>query len=108
MTLPIPFALAWCIQASQLENVALEWPAMRELLRRETGTYNVTSRHTRLRNPRSTAYGLGQFLNGTWRGTGIPKTSDPILQLRAMYRYIHARYGSASRALAFHKRRRWY
>jgi len=54
-------------------------------------------------NPNSTAYGIGQFLNQTWGGYGIPKTSDPALQVEAMARYIKARYGTPSRALSF-----WY
>src|SRR6266498_921481 len=53
-------------------------------------------------NPTSTAYGIGQFLDSTWGGYGIPKTSDPAQQVEAMARYIKARYGSPSRALAFH------
>lgn len=59
-------------------------------------------------NPTSTAYGIGQFLNSTWGGYGIPKTSDPALQVEAMARYIKARYGSPSRALAFHNSHNWY
>lgn len=59
-------------------------------------------------NPTSTAYGIGQFLNSTWGGYGIPKTSNPALQVEAMARYIKARYGSPSRALAFHNAHNWY
>lgn len=42
-------------------------------------------------NRRSTAYGLYQFLNSTWKGTGIQKTSDPSLQIEAAYRLWRAR-----------------
>lgn len=59
-------------------------------------------------NPTSTAYGIGQFLNSTWAGVGIPKTSDPALQVEAMARYIRNRYGSPSKALAFHYSHNWY
>lgn len=59
-------------------------------------------------NPTSTAYGIGQFLNSTWAGVGIGKTSDPRLQVLAMARYIKNRYGSPSRALGFHLRNNWY
>lgn len=59
-------------------------------------------------NPTSTAYGIGQFLNSTWAGTGIAKTSDPRQQVLAMARYIKNRYGSPSRALAFHLAHNWY
>lgn len=59
-------------------------------------------------NPTSTAYGIGQFLNSTWGGYGIQKTSDPSQQVEAMARYIKARYGSPSKALAFHNAHNWY
>lgn len=59
-------------------------------------------------NPTSTAYGIGQFLDSTWAGYGIPKTSDPRKQVLAMARYIKARYGSPSRALSFHYSHNWY
>lgn len=59
-------------------------------------------------NPTSTAYGIGQFLDSTWGGYGIPKTSDPQKQILAMARYIKARYGSPSKALQFHLAHNWY
>lgn len=59
-------------------------------------------------NPTSTAYGIGQFLDSTWGGYGIGKTSDPALQVEAMARYIRARYGTPSAALAFHNAHNWY
>lgn len=59
-------------------------------------------------NPTSTAFGIGQFLNSTWAGVGMAKTSDPALQVEAMARYIKNRYGSPSRALAFHLSHNWY
>lgn len=59
-------------------------------------------------NPTSTAYGIGQFLNSTWAGVGMQKTSDPYSQVLAMAKYIRNRYGSPSRALAFHLRNNWY
>ena len=59
-------------------------------------------------NPTSTAYGIGQFLNSTWAGVGMTKTSDPQQQVLAMAKYIKNRYGSPSRALAFHYANNWY
>lgn len=59
-------------------------------------------------NPRSTAYGICQFLNGTWRGTGYQKTSDPETQIKACIVYIKNRYGTPSGALAFHRSHNWY
>jgi hypothetical protein len=59
-------------------------------------------------NPTSTAYGIGQFLDSTWKGVGGSKTSDPRLQVQYMAQYIKNRYGSPSRALAFHNAHNWY
>lgn len=58
-------------------------------------------------NPTSTAFGLGQFLNGTWKPYGA-KTADPGTQLAYMARYIKDRYGDPIRALGFHGRENWY
>lgn len=59
-------------------------------------------------NPHSTAFGIPQFLNGTWAGTGIPKTSNPYRQIDAGLMYIKARHKSPSQALNFHLRNNWY
>ena len=59
-------------------------------------------------NPSSTAYGIPQFLNSTWAGTGIAKTSDPYLQIEAGLIYIEARYGSPSAALTHSNATGWY
>lgn len=75
-------------------NNASELAAWYQLGMNESGWNNNAQ------NPTSTAYGIGQFLNSTWAGYGIPKTSNPALQVEAMARYIKARYGSPSKALA--------
>ena len=59
-------------------------------------------------NPKSTAYGLFQFLNSTWAGTGISKTSDPRLQAVAGMRYIANRYGDPMKAQQFWRANGWY
>lgn len=59
-------------------------------------------------NPSSTAYGIGQFLDSTWASTGISKTSDPELQLKAFRIYVSRRYGSAENAKAFWQAHHWY
>jgi hypothetical protein len=59
-------------------------------------------------NPNSTAFGIAQFLNGTWAGTGIQKTANPYRQIDAGLMYIKSRYGSPQRALQFHLRNNWY
>ena len=59
-------------------------------------------------NPTSTAYGIAQFLDSTWAGTGIAKTSDPYLQIDAGLVYIENRYGSACAAWAHFQANNWY
>lgn len=71
-------------------------------------SFRESSHRSSARNTRSSAYGLFQFLNGTWRGTGFKKTSDPVIQTRAAIRYISLRYGDAESALNFQRRRGWY
>lgn len=60
------------------------------------------------KNPHSTAYGLCQFLNGTWKGTGYQKTSDPYKQLEAGIVYMKSRYGSITGAYQFKRLNNWY
>lgn len=72
---------------------ASEWSAFDTLEMHEAG-YNNTAK-----NPSSTAYGMGQFLDSTWAPYG-PKTSDPETQIRYMLAYIKNRYGTPSAAWA--------
>jgi hypothetical protein len=76
--------------------------ALMELIDRESD-YNPTAQ-----NPRSTAYGLFQFLDSTWASYGIAKTSDPLQQTIAGLRYIKSRYSTPERALEFHNKNNWY
>ena len=79
-----------------------EWLDFRELIQRESKWIPTAQ------NPKSTAYGLGQFLNSTWKSVGCVKTSDPVIQLDCTADYVAQRYGSPSKALKFHKTNNWY
>ena len=68
------------------------WPALNRLIQAES-SWNPNAQ-----NPNSSAYGLFQFLDSTWAGTGIPKTGDPRMQIEAGLRYIANRYGNPTRA----------
>ncbi len=59
-------------------------------------------------NPRSTAYGIAQFLDSTWAGTGIAKTSDGYRQIDAGLIYINNRFGSPCGAWAHSQAKGWY
>lgn len=84
-----------------------EWQALDELIRLESGW------NPQAKNPKSTAFGLFQFLDSTWKNTGVTKSTDPALQAQAGLRYIKNRYGSPSAALRMWKKRQaqgnaWY
>jgi hypothetical protein len=70
---------------------------MLSIANRESG------RFTREQNKRSSAFGLYQFLNSTWKDTGIKKTDCPVCQTLAMLKYVQKRYGSVQAALHYHK-----
>ena len=77
---------------------------LRKIVYREGG--GVPSRHAR--NKRSTAYGLGQFLNSTWKSVGIKRTDCGTCQVEAMVLYCRGRYGSVAKAWAAWQKRRYY
>lgn len=52
-------------------------------------------------NPRSSAYGIPQMLN-------MPKDTPMVKQIDLGLKYIKHRYGTPSKALAFHNRNGWY
>jgi Transglycosylase SLT domain len=59
-------------------------------------------------NPSSSAYGIPQFLDSTWAGTGIAKTSDGYRQIDAGLIYIDSRYGSPCGAWSHSQSTGWY
>lgn len=79
-----------------------QWPSMYQLLMHESGFRNTAQ------NPHSSAYGMFQFLDSTWAGTGIKKTSDPWKQAIAGMRYIKNRYHSPRGAWNFWQSHNWY
>lgn len=63
-------------------------------------------------NPTSTASGLYQFINGTWKAYGgstpTAKQASVAEQNAVADRYVASRYGSWEAAKAFHIRNGWY
>lgn len=72
-----------------------QWNELKTLVNNESGW------RPNAQNPNSSAYGLFQFLDATWKGVGGHKTSDPGLQIEYGLRYIKNRYGSPTKALNF-------
>lgn len=73
-----------------------------QIVQRESGFNHLAQ------NPRSTAFGLFQFLDKTWKGYGYAKTDDPAIQAKAGMAYLKARYGTPQRAMDHHHARGWY
>jgi hypothetical protein len=78
-----------------------QWDALNWLVAHES-SWNPNAQ-----NPTSSAYGLFQFLDGTWAPYG-KKTSDPKLQAQYGLEYIKSRYGSPEKAKAFWEGHHWY
>ncbi|WP_116450515.1 transglycosylase SLT domain-containing protein [Blastococcus litoris] len=81
---------------------AAEFSCLESLWGKESG-WNPNAQ-----NPSSTAYGIAQFLNSTWAGTGIAKTSDGYRQIDAGLIYIEKAYGSPCGAWAKSQASGWY
>jgi hypothetical protein len=57
-------------------------------------------------NPKSTAFGIPQFLNSTWVNYGYPvRPKDPQIQIKAGLRYIYKRYSTPCGAWSFWKKK---
>jgi SLT domain-containing protein len=89
-------------KAAQQFGFGNQWPALYKLVMAESGFRNTAQ------NPSSTAYGMFQFLDGTWGGVGGHKTSDPWLQAIYGMRYIKNRYNDPRGAWNFHQAHNWY
>jgi cell wall-associated NlpC family hydrolase len=79
-----------------------QWTALDWLISKES-SWNPAAQ-----NPTSTAYGLFQFLDKTWAGTGGTKTSDPVLQSFYGLKYIKNRYKTPAGAKAHWESNHWY
>lgn len=79
-------------------------PAEQFIIMKESGG------RTTAKNPKSTAFGLGQLLLANrkkYLGADY-NTTDYNKQLQAFRAYVRDRYGTAERAVDFWKRNRWY
>jgi hypothetical protein len=79
-----------------------EWDALVWVINHESGFRNTAQ------NPTSSAYGMFQFLDGTWASVGGKKTSDPTTQAQLGMKYIKSRYGDPIKAKSFWQSHNWY
>jgi hypothetical protein len=87
---------------SKLGGNSSQFSCLESLWGRESG-WNPSAQ-----NPTSTAYGIAQFLDSTWAGTGIAKTADGYRQIDAGLIYINNRYGSPCGAWSHSQSTGWY
>ncbi|KQS71568.1 hypothetical protein ASG41_19890 [Modestobacter sp. Leaf380] len=87
---------------AQLGGDASQFSCLENLWGKESG-WNPDAQ-----NPTSTAYGIPQFLNSTWAGTGIAKTDNGFRQIDAGLIYIENRYGSPCGAWSHSQAVNWY
>lgn len=113
---PPPAASGSCTQAQTQANQALgqqlaavygwgtgsQWAALNSIVMAESGWCNT------IKNPSSTAYGIGQFLDSTWALVGGEQTSNATTQIKLMLQYIKQSYGTPSAAWAFHQANGYY
>jgi hypothetical protein len=80
--------------------------------REELCYYNIVDRESKwnplAQNPKSTAFGIGQFLNSTWKLVDFEKTKNPYDQIDAMVEYVKVVYGDGCKAWDFRYRNGWY
>ena len=79
-----------------------QWEALSWIIQKES-SWNPNAQ-----NPKSTAYGLFQWLDSTRQNYNCPKTADVKIQTRCGIRYIQARYKTPLEAQKFHQRKGWY
>lgn len=72
-----------------------EWQSLHKLWMKES-RWDYTAN-----NPDSTAFGIPQIL-------GMPENTPMIKQIDLGLKYIQHRYGTPTKALAFHNRNGWY
>ena len=72
-----------------------DWSCLDKLVMNESGWNNLAQ------NKGSGAFGIFQFLNSTWAGTGILKSSEATPQIKAGLIYIKNRYQTPCKAYQF-------
>lgn len=85
-------------------NMLEQYPCLYELWMRESNW------RPEAKNKKSTAYGIPQLLNSTWKNIKVKPTSNGRKQVDAGLRYIKHRYGTngVCKAYAHHLAKGWY
>lgn len=82
-----------------------QWVSFDKIISKESMHWKINTAH----NPSlSSAYGLGGFLDSTWKTVGCVKTSDKQVQVDCAIKYIKDRYSTPDNAYEFHTLKNWY
>jgi len=79
-----------------------QWIYFNDLIQRESNWRNEAQ------NPKSSAFGLAQFLNSTWQTVGCEKTTDKFIQIDCAIKYVEKVYKTPEMAIKFHNKKGWY
>ena len=79
-----------------------QWEALDWIIQKES-SWNPNAQ-----NPKSTAFGLFQWLDMTRKAYNCPKTADVTIQTECGIKYIKARYGDPVEAKKFHQAKGYY
>lgn len=86
--------------------------ALVKIIEKESADFTVTGEHYPSgytpSGVKSSAYGLGGFLDSTWDAVGCVKSDDPYYQVDCTMKYVEKRYGSPEVAWAFHREHNYY
>jgi len=83
-----------------------QWDSFNKIILRESSwTHTVAHYPTgyTVDGIKSSAHGLGGFLDKTWGSVDCVKTDDGFKQVECTIRYIEQRYGTPDEAMAYHK-----
>ena len=82
-----------------------EWKYFNKIISKESANWTVTGNHNL---SLSSAFGLGGFLNATWKSVGCVKSEIKSVQVDCTIEYIEQRYGTPKKAWDFHIINNWY
>lgn len=79
-----------------------QWEFFDDLITRESN-WNPNAQ-----NKTSTAFGVGQFLNSTWKIVGCEKTAEINKQIICTADYVEKIYETPEKAILHHNQANWY
>lgn len=89
-------------EAVEAEFGVLEWSSFDTLIKKESNWNHLAQ------NKNSTAFGLGQMLNSTWKTVGCEKTTDPYVQIDCTIKYVKKNYDTPHKAIVVHNTKNYY